>query len=317
MTIAIVVLVACVLAASIPLLSARSPRARATALDSYARRVGLELVPEIEPRVEARLRRRERSVVLGAAIAGVTGLVIAALAPAPGGALAGLSYEPLLIIVLAWCGYVIGAAAASLSETFDRDQDSPRIARAIQPQVHHYLSDAGRWTGRIALALALVVYSAALIVVATNFGGIFDGMLGTYLLGPATVSMLLALVLLVLAEVMTTRIVRHPQPASTSTELAWDDALKSLALRDVRSVPLLLGFVATLLPLGVLGALATGHGPGSLGNVLVGLAGGGFIALSLAYGVLALVSWSGKPDQRYWRQLWAPRSEAATGGAAS
>ncbi len=83
--------------------------------------------------------------------------------------------------------------------------------------------------------------------------------------------------LVVAAEIVGRRLLDLPQYATSTLELAWDDALRARTLRDLGSVPLLVG---TYLPmLALLGAwLATGEQAALQPRVVVGdggTAGGG------------------------------------------
>jgi hypothetical protein len=117
---------------------------------------------------------------------------------------------------------------------------------------------------------------------------------------------LLSVASLVLLEVFGRRIVERPQPAGSPAELAWDDALRSVALRDLVTAPIAVGLygvtlgivaLANALPISAVAAA-----------VLSGVAMCTFAAVVLAL----VVSITNKPQQHYLRRLW-PEVAGATG----
>ncbi len=262
--------------------------------DHFARRVDLALDPEVAPAIARRVARRERVGAAGAAL----GAALSALVPPPAAASAG----PL---VLALLGFLVGHAVAVGSGRLGRVLAPTRPVRhpggarvrsrdrglRAPPGTPRRMAAGGRGgRGRGGTA--------------GRAGGRFrGGGTGTARADPDGNT-----------GAAGTRGGRRgrraqtagPAPVATSTlELAWDDALRARTLRDLGSVPLLVG---TYLPvLALLGAwLATDeHAAYSLGWSSV------MVAPLVVGLVIALVR---RPERHYRRRLWAS-SGPLVGGA--
>jgi hypothetical protein len=100
----------------------------------------------------------------------------------------------------------------------------------------------------------------------------------------------------VAAEIVGRRLLDLPQYATSTLELAWDDALRARTLRDLVSVPLLVG---TYLPMvALLGAWLT---PGGQAAFSVGWSS--VMLAPLVVGVA--VAQVRRPERHYRRRLWA------------
>jgi hypothetical protein len=105
---------------------------------------------------------------------------------------------------------------------------------------------------------------------------------------------------LVFAELLARRILRAGQPAATTTDLAWNDALRAQALRDLATAPIMFGFTSILVTFLDVGSLSDYRGAGAPAAA-VGFA---LLALIATVGCVLLVTdLVSKPQQHYWRRL--------------
>lgn len=268
------------------------PSLRSAAAYRFARSVGLNLPPELEPSVNARLTSRLRGGCLGAVAA--VGAAAAALrfwvdvdAAAP--------LAALLLIGAVFAGYAAGAAAVSL-RSVDHDPERVRVARARAVEVSDFLAPVELVGARVIVVVGLVVAIATVVngaVVSAPASGNFAV---TVLLAGAGVASLIAF------EVVSRRIVRRSQTAGTPTELVWDDAVRSTLLRDLVTAPLAFGAYATLYGLvdfaGGIDGNYSSLGAASLATSVI-------LAPLLLGGFAAFVSLALKPQRHFARRLWA------------
>ena len=267
------------------------PTLRTAAAYRFARSVGLNLPPEIEPAVRARLTSRVRGGCLGAVVA----LVAAAAALqfwVDVDAAAPLAV--LLLIGAVFAGYAVGAAGASLRSA-DHDPDRIRVARSRAVGVPDFLAPVELVGARVVVAVGFLVATATVVVGATGGAPTSGNFAVTVLLAGAGV------VTLVAFEIVSRRVVARPQPAGTPSELVWDDAVRSTLLRDLVTAPLAFGMYATLYGL-------VDFAGGIEGNY--SSLGAAFLATSAVFAPLALVSFAAivtlalKPQRHFARRLW-------------
>jgi hypothetical protein len=190
----------------------------------------LELgVPTIlDAPIRARAVRRDRWATIG----GLIGLMVAWL----GFQLVGTTTTQVVTwscLALAWLGYGIGVALASRVSEFQQVKTTVRLARIRVVSVRDYVSPALQvlaWTNW-GIALAIIV-SAALSMRSP------DESQARAALIPAAIIVAAVGVSLVLFEFVSRSIVGRAQPAGSTDELMWDDALRSRALRDILTAPL-------------------------------------------------------------------------------
>jgi len=293
---------------------AASPGRNGKQLAKVAARMSLPLTPEVEPLVRARLRRRAWGVGLGGGLALAAVLAVVLGVPE----LQGSPVAPAVVFVSGFAGMGVGAASAAAVAVPRPATDAVRVARAAPPRVSDYVGPSERIGPRLVTGLALAAFVVCGIVAVTGLGGAFAPLSpGEWATSVAGVCVLIAVVGLVLTEVAMARLVDRGQPAMSELDLAWDDALRSMALRDLVTAPVVLGFVGVVGSMIVLGDAASGGGPGSLGNVVVGVLGLSFIVpLALAIG-LAVWATTTKPHLHWWRTLWEPYRPSTTGAASA
>ncbi|WP_199190145.1 hypothetical protein [Cryobacterium sp. N22] len=281
-------------------LSSSKPANRARELDAYARRLGVAVPVDTAEGLIGQLIRRERALLTG----GGTGIAIAVITALllPGGFNAG--YVPVLIFAGLGVGSAIGAALASAVSAFTR-LAGPRVARSSIPGYADYVPPLERWSGRVLPALALLAVLAAWI--AFSVGALGDARLSSaYIWGSAGAWLAYASVAgLVVSEVLSRRILDRGQPSASATDLAWNDGLRSRALRDLHAVPIVLGFVSVLSTFFDIGFQADyAGGVATAAAVAVGIP-----ATLMAGGItLLILDLTSRPQQHYWRRLWADRA---------
>lgn len=281
-------------------LSSSKPANRARELDKYARRLGVAVPVDSSDRIIARLIRRERALLAG----GLTGIVLAVIAALLLPAGFDAAYVPVLVFAGLGVGSAIGAALASSTSALSI-LVGPRVARPTTPVYADYVPPLERWSGRLLPALALFAVLAAWV--AFSVGALGDARLTAgYIFTSAGAWLAYAAVVgLMVCALLSRRILDRGQPSASATELAWDDGLRSQALRDLQAVPVTLGFVSLLSTFFDIGSLSDYAGGGATA-ALVGL---GLLAVLLAGGTtLLIVDIASRPQQHYWRRLWTDRA---------
>jgi hypothetical protein len=291
---------------------AASPRRHGAQLAKLAARMNLPVTPEVEPLVRARLRRRAWGVGLGGGVVVAAALTAGLLSPE-------LRQSPVAaaaVLVAGFAGTGVGAAVAATGSVPRPAADAVRVARTAPPRVADYVGPPELLGARLVVGLALVAVVVGGVVAVTGLGGALPPIaLVDWVTGIPGVTALVAVVGLVVTEVAMRRLVDRGQPAVSELDLAWDDALRSMALRDLVTAPVVLGFVGLTGTLTVLGDAAAGGGPGSVGNVVVGVLGLGVVVLlTLAAGVV-IWALATKPHLHWWRRLWEPRRPSVVGPA--
>jgi hypothetical protein len=253
---------------------------------------------------EGRLWAEVSSILTGREVAGAVGAVIGvavALAVPLTGAAALLpewladNTTPLWLggLFLGIAGgsaaHAVGHARASLPE------GSPRVARGREVGPADFVRDGERRAAVVAGMLpgAVVVLTGALVLAGVTDPG---GLSWPALLLAAVVPVLL--LLLALAACRT--VLRHRRPVPDVERLAWDDVVRSKALRDVLAVPTYAGSVTgfvllvTLVEATLDGYLAAGA-TGALALLLV-------VGLVLS----AALSLADRPGRQLRARLWGP-----------
>jgi hypothetical protein len=284
-------------------LTASKPAHRARELDKYARRMGVAVPAEIEQRVTARLLRRERLLTIGGLVGIAAATGVALLLPA--------GFDAPYVGVLLFAGAGVGgsAAAALASSTSELSPiTGPRVARSTVPAHADYVPTLERLGSRLLPPLALLTLVAA--AVALNVGALGEARLTPAYLWSSVGAWLAyaAVAALVFAELLAGRILRTGQQATNTTNLAWNDALRSQALRDLSTAPIVFGFSSIVVIFFDVGSLSDYQGAGALAAV-VGLVL--LVLIATAGCALLVVDLVSKPQQHYWRRLWAGRAAGA------
>ncbi|OIH98056.1 MULTISPECIES: hypothetical protein [unclassified Curtobacterium] len=195
--------------------SARSRSVQAWQVERLAARVGLP----VPPALEADLRARTAARLLGSASGGLAGLALAlGVTFATGSQHDRVGLYACAAVAVA--GYGAGLVWASFLGAFQHD-DRPRVARLDTVTLSAYVPSLLR-------LLAWVLWLATIALVAVELGGrdLRLAVVVAPLLAVSTLS-------LVALEVLGRRLVLRGQPAATTEELMWDDALRSSALNGV------------------------------------------------------------------------------------
>jgi hypothetical protein len=198
-------------------------------------------------------------------------------------------------------GIAIGSAVNVLTEPRRAAGESLQYARAEAVDLGDYVAPIERQGARIVVVASVVVGAALAVLSATVDEGGLSG------LGGALVVVAFGLAALVLFEVGSRRLLARGRPAGSPTELAWDDALRSSALRDLVTAPLALGFYSLLVLGGELANRYTGDVAVAGAVFLVVVIVGGFAAL-----VFVMVT---RPQRHYLRRLWPELAATQDAGA--
>lgn len=281
-------------AAAVPGLLALTGRGRRRLAHRVARKVDLALDEPVGPVVVRRLARRELIASASATLAGAVVLVAVTPLEADYGA---FQLDLLWLVVAVMGGRALGASGAAVHETFGRPgRPAVRVARASTPVHGDYVAPVERVGAWGAAAFAVLMSVGLLLLDAT---GAVD--LGA---PPRSVFVLAGVVPVagvVLDEAVARRVLTRPQRAGTTLELAWDDALRARALRDVVTVPLTLGTLAPLVLLGVVGEGLEGGWPE---NPAVGLVSGLVLLVLLLLLVACAASVVQRPERHFRQRLW-------------
>jgi hypothetical protein len=291
----LVLLAAVILAAAVvPGLVAMIPRGRMRLAHRVARKVDLALDGPAGSLVVRRLAHRELVASAVATVAGALTLLVVAPLEVSYGA---FQYDLLWLVVAVMGGRAVGASGAAVYETLGRSpRTSVRVARMSTPSHGDYVAPIER-VGAWAVAALSALLSAGLLL--TDVTGVVD--LGG---APWPVFVLAAVVpalAVALDELVARRVLARPQRAETPLGLAWDDALRSRALRDMVTVPLTVGMLSPLVLLGVVGEGIDGGWPE---NPAAGLVSGLVILVLLAMLVAAAVSVAQRPERHFRQRLW-------------
>lgn len=279
----------------------RTRTGRAQLLHGTARRSELRLPPGERAEVVAR-RLGHRTT------AGALGMSLALLGPAlllPGDLVVGrLELGVPLLLGAGFLGAAVGTAAHTLLLARRPATAGPRVARPRDVSLADYVSPLERWSTVVAVSLAPVLAAVALLV--PRVPGASEPDLGLVLTAAVLPPLALAAALVVCRLVLAL-----PQPATSSLELAWDDALRSQSLRDVLTVPLYAGLMGTVL----LAAHTAMSLPDRLASLAVPVV---VLGAMLLLGLLLVVTLASRPWRHARRRLWpdstpAPHAAGADG----
>lgn len=279
------------------------PRFRNRETQRLARSLGIPLGAELEPLVRRRVAARRRGAVVGAllGLAASTAMLASETTPSAG------SLAPLVLVGGVFGGLAVGVAVVAALHSIRINDDRPRIARAEAVTVNDYVAWIERWAARLPVALA-VTFLAFSLILATFDVTAFPRSPLLLLGGLVTLAAIAALAFF---ELGGRRLVRRAQPSESAAELAWDDALRSVTIRDMVGAPLILGVYGAMLVITELSMALAAANPGEwvrtasliAVNVL-------FNALMYAAVLAILFIIVSKPQRHFLRKLWP---ELATG----
>lgn len=219
-------LAALFVALAVSLAAIARPKKRDRAVTEFARRSGLELDNEA---VIASVRRRIVSLSVARYLGALIGLTLTAV---------------LILIVPAWrtsqmvlligaplllLGLTLGAVIVTLRDSlFTQKSDAPRLARSTVPVAADYVDTRRRLAPTIMLGVAVLLGLVGVGLAASGMPA------GRAYLGSAAVPLLLvALCAWAMGQLLSRRVLARPQPASTTLELRWDDALRADTLLNL------------------------------------------------------------------------------------
>jgi hypothetical protein len=273
------------------------PRFRGKETQRLARSLGLALDAELETRVRRRVAARRSGGVAGAltGLAGAAALLVSQTFPSVG---------PLASLVLVggvFAGLAVGVAVVAAFHSVRVRDDRPRVARAAVVTLNDYVSWIERWGARLPVALAatLLVVSLAL----SSLGLADFGRSPLLLLGGLTT--LASLAALALFELGGRRLIQKDQPSESSAGLAWNDALRSVTIRDMASAPLLLGVYGIAMVIVDLSTAIMATDPGE-GVRFVSMIAANVLFGAVFFGALFVLLFviAFKPQRHFLRRLW-------------
>jgi hypothetical protein len=287
-----VVIGAALVVAAAPYGFARTETARRKAVDRLAKRIDLAVptAPIEEERIGLRLAVRERFIAIGGGI----GLVVAVLAALFLPGFDRNNFSLLGIFLISITGIAVGAGLSARRTTRELPSDVPRIARLSSPTMSDYLIVV-EYRG----AIAAVIVGVIVTITALAFG-----LAGGDAVLPLVVAAF-SVAALVAALLLARSILGHGQRAGSVLELAWDDAIRAIALRDLMTVPLALGFASALVPLVTLISDVRLVQPYDSPDNVVAIGAMGLVGLLVLAGmILAIVALASSPHRHYRRRLW-------------
>jgi hypothetical protein len=262
----------------------------------FSTSVGIGLTEEFLPLVRSRLVLQQR----GTAITAFLALTLAAIFLTNNAELTGSTFGPLTFVGVLLAGMSAGNAATALRSHAPRDPDRPRLARARVVTVADYVAPLERRGAYIAVTLAIAAMISFLVASGVMRRGPLPWISTPVILGTLAVASLL------LFEIAGSRIAHTGQPATSSIELAWDDALRAARLRSLVFAPLIIGAYGTFASLAsasTLASAATGGAPVAAGFAFVNLA---FTLIAMVVAIIVLIK---QPQRFFLRRLW-PEAEA-------
>jgi len=244
---------------------------------TFANRVTLWVSDEV---ISAAVTRRLRRSAMGAAIGALIGIVAVALIVVVGPTIPFRSTVylvafPVLFIAVS----VIPVTLALRDELYVHADDSPRIARTSHVEVRDYVSPGRFWAPP-------AFGAAATVLVALGVGLSASGQIdGPRFFGSAAVPWTaVVIVVLALGWAAARKIVRGNQTATDGLELAWSDAMRADALRNLWVLGTAIAWFAVVVAgLGLLGALEAPIEPSWAAIILQTSATWGAIVISRIY----------------------------------
>lgn len=268
-------------------------------LERFANQAGLALTNAVQPVLARRLKRRNRASTLGSLAAFV--LSWGALLLVPGGVDAVFVFVLLTGMVL---GQAIGGTLADSRAALAPAGDGPRIARTPAPTLTDYAAPPERWIPTALLLTAAVVVAGDALLLRLNPAGAFSHASAAFVLWLPLALLIVGVATAVAARAAIARLLDHGQPATTLTELAWDDALRSHTVRGNLTVPGIIGLASVYASLISLSTAAYGDGTNTFGVGLSSAVGWAMPAILLVVSVWSVVSVSRRMTRHYLSRLW-------------
>lgn len=294
----IILAVAIVLGSS-PFSLGRPPHTKA--VNKLTNRARLPLPDHLRQPVLDRVRTQERATLAG----GLGGLVLGAAAAALIAAWTGATnLGPVLVMFGTGVGLALGRFVGVRTSATTLAPDAPRVARSRSTEVADYTSGAERLAVRLVPVAVLVALAATWVLWAFA-----PGAPGVVVPALATVGAVLVVGAAMLLAGARSRVVEHPQQAHNDLELAWDDALRAEAIRDLQDTTVSTGLLASLGLLAMAGTwiIGTENRAGAEGLTLT--LGVVLLAAAAAAWTMMLVPWiSGRLQKNPSATMWAQHS---------
>ncbi|GGL69078.1 hypothetical protein GCM10011575_29640 [Microlunatus endophyticus] len=285
----------CLLAGSAPLLLTTNDKQRQKALDRYARKVNLAITDDVRPLVVRRITIVERFTLIGGAVGGLLGLVLSVVLRAAGatdwaasfaillGLAIGISFAPVGSVVLTTLGIAAG----------------PRVARMTTPAVTDYVPRLELRAVPIALGCAGLAIAGGMVALGT---GVLQGhrldAVGV-LVSPGAILAYVAALGYAAALILVRVVLNSGQPAGSTQELAWDDAMRASSLRSLIHTPLAIAAASVVVTFLDVGSRTINQ------PVLIGTIGvAALVIFVVAMITVAVTDAASRPGQHYWRRLW-------------
>lgn len=278
-------------------------KSREAGLDGYARGVNLALTPEVRARVIERIVLRERGAIIGYCSGLLIGLVL--YFALPDSVTSGATEDSALTlpVMFGFFGTLLGIATgpvAAVTAMAARPTRGPRIARTVQPRLTDYVPPSELRSVTVAIVGAVLLFLACLIIVGPDG----TGQQGPLISSVGAIYFYAALVIAVVGRVSSHRLLHAAQVAGSEQELAWDDALRAIALNGMTFSPQLLAMFAWI---NLSGFLVPDGLPTGVSILLAGL----IATVGPVFFVTRLIATKGiEPNRHYWDRLWAPQAGA-------
>lgn len=270
---------------SIALISSRTLRGQARALENFIKGMTLPITDVALTMIPRRLFRANVGAFIGGAPALIVVIVIGFSAPQL------LGIPALTIFLLLFVtGSTAGTAIACTTNVGPSAPELPRVARATRPRMVDYLSPA--W-----VAVSVAICAAGLVVASVALSRVSAGSATNVLL---VVMIAVNVVTLAVSPLLARHQLGSPQPANDSLQVAWDDAMRSHGLRNVWLAPFAVGVATTFFGINVL---------------MPGASGLYSVEYLLAVGLVSLTRLT-RPGSRFQRRLWPITPQPVVGSYA-
>lgn len=227
------------IAAAAPITGGHRSRINEKQFAKLPRKHGLPLPQGLRGAVLARVNPRERTALkggwIGLGVGAVTGLGVQVASRSD-------AFSGVFVMLGAGLGMSLGSYVGVRRTALTLLPDAPRVARSRATGLEDYVTAAERWAVRlvpvtvgITVAAMWAIWALAPVKPA---GGVLGPVLGTLV----AVAVIGVWALLTRARA---GLVDAPQHAHDDLELAWDDALRSAAIRDVQDTGISLGMLTT------------------------------------------------------------------------
>jgi hypothetical protein len=263
---------------------------RKTAAVRFSRRFGLDVPDGMEPSIRASVQARHNGALIGTIITETVAVVLLLVFP---------GFELLSIWWALFAAYLVGAgigsATAILLAERKREQGVVRVARTSAVGVNDYVSPFQSVFARFSVVVAVLAFAGDVWLAATSSAGYLSIVSGV-LVG-------LSIVILVVYEIVSRRLVSKGALAGTTLELAWDDALRAYAVSNLCVMVALVGLYSLI----GYDTLLVQDNPNShvYGETLFTVYTGLFpIAATVAILALVTLSTRVRSRQYFLRRLW-------------